>query len=277
MAFIISSREGNRPLRIYYEDLGNGPAILFITGWPLSHQMWEYQVTPLREKGYRCITYDRRGFGQSDNALNDYSYEALANDLNALIEALDISEITLVGFSMGGGEVIKYLTQFGKSRISKIILVSSIIPYMLKTADNPNGVPSEIFEKFDEKIRADRPEFLNDFGKTFFSISSSKNPVSEGILQWVNQLALNASAKATLECMKSFSNTDFRTELSLIDVPTLIIHGDLDLTVPIEATSMQAAQMIPNAKLKVYEGAPHGLFITDMNKLNRDIDNFIQQ
>ena len=237
--------------------------------------MWEYQITPMREAGFRCITYDRRGFGMSDQSLNNYSYDVLADDLKCLLDELNLENVTLVGFSMGGGEVIRYCSKYNCERVSKIVLVSSVVPYMLQTDDNPDGVPLEEFQGFDSSIRGDRAAFLQTFVKHFYGTNFISHPVSQGILDWTFSLASTASQKATLACMQSFSQTDFTNELSLIKVPTLIIHGDADKTVPIKATSEKAASLISGAIYKIYNGAPHGLFITDKERLTNDIASFV--
>jgi len=269
------TQTGKETLQLFYEDLGTGDPIIFIHGWPLTHQMWEYQLTPLRELGFRCIAYDRRGFGKSDQSLNTYDYDALADDLKNLIDELNVDNVTLVGFSMGGGEVVRYCSKYNCEKVNKIILISSVVPYMLKTEDNPDGVPAEMLQQFDGEIRKDRPGFLANFSKQFYGVGLLSHPVSTGILDWTNSLAFTASLKATLSCATSFSQTNFRNELSSIKVPTLIIHGDNDKTVPIKSTSEQAARLIENSLYKVYPGAPHGLFYTHKNMLNRDIVSFI--
>jgi len=269
------SKTGNEALQLFYEDLGNDNPIIFISGWPLSHQMWEYQLTPLRELGFRCVAYDRRGFGRSDASLNSYDYDVLADDLKNLIDELNVENVTLVGFSMGGGEVVRYCSKYNCEKVNKIILVSSVVPYMLQTEDNPAGVLLEEFQQFDEQIREDRPAFLSAFAKHFYGVNFISHPVSSGILEWTNALAFPASQKAMLSCMQSFSQTDFRNELASVKVPALIIHGDSDKTVPIEATGEQAAKMIAGSLYKIYPGAPHGLFITHKDVLNRDIVSFV--
>ena len=270
-----TTKSGSEELQLFYEDLGENNTIIFVSGWPLTHQMWEYQMTPLRELGFRCIAYDRRGFGKSEQSLNNYSYDVLADDLKDLIDETGAENITLVGFSMGGGEVVRYCSKYNCEKISRIILVSSIIPFMLKTEDNAEGVPLEMFQEFDQQIRNDRPAFLENFSKQFYGVGFLSRPVSSGILQWTNSLAFTASQKAVLSCMQSFAQTDFRSELSSIKIPTLVIHGDSDKTVPIKATGEQAAAMIPGALYKVYEGAPHGLFYTNKEMLNMDLVSFI--
>lgn len=271
----LNCKSKNENIQIYYEDLGDTNPIVFVHGWPLTHAMWQYQVTPLREAGFRCITYDRRGFGKSDQSLNNYDYDTLAEDLKCLLDELNVQNATLVGFSMGGGEVVRYCSEYNCERVSKIILVSSVVPYMLKTDDNPDGVQAEDFQEFDNNIRQDHAAFFQNFGKHFYGANFISHPVSQGILDWTFMLAASASQKATLACMQSFSRTDFRNELSSIKVPTLIIHGDADKTVPIKATSEIASTLIPGAIYKVYDGAPHGLFITDKERLTNDIASFV--
>lgn len=271
----LKCKSNNENIRIYYEDLGTGEPIVFIHGWPVTHAMWEYQMTPMREAGFRCITYDRRGFGQSDQSLDNYDYDTLAEDLKCLLEELNVQNATLVGFSMGGGEVVRYCSKYNCDRVSKIALISSVVPYMLQTDDNPDGTPIEQFQEFDNKIRDDRPAFLQTFGKQFYGANFIKHPVSQAILDWTFSLAVTASQKATLACMRSFSQTDFRSELSAITVPTLIIHGDSDKTVPIKPAGEKAASLIAGAIYKVYDGAPHGLFVTEKERLTNDLISFI--
>ena len=184
----LNCKSNNENIQIYYEDLGTNNPIVFVSGWPLTHAMWEYQVTPLREAGFRCITYDRRGFGQSDQSLNNYDYDVLAEDLKCLLDELNLQDVTLVGFSMGGGEVVRYCSKYNSERISKIVLVSSVVPYMLQTDDNPEGVPAEEFRGFDNKIREDRPAFLQTFGKHFYGANFISRPVSQAILDWTFSL-----------------------------------------------------------------------------------------
>jgi len=271
----LNCNSSNETIQIYYEDLGENNPVVFIHGWPLTHAMWEYQLTPMREAGFRCIAYDRRGFGKSEQSLNNYSYDALADDLKCLLDELNLENVTLVGFSMGGGEVVRYCSKYNCERVSKIILVSSVVPYMLKTDDNPDGVSIEEFQEFDNNIRQDRAGFLQEFAKHFYGVNFISRPVSQGILDWTFSLAATASQKATLGCMQSFAQADFRNELASIKVPTLIIHGDSDKTVPVKATSEITAKLIPAAIYKVYDGAPHGLFITDKERLTNDIVSFI--
>ncbi|MEO5984875.1 MAG: alpha/beta hydrolase [Ferruginibacter sp.] len=275
MPFISSSQNNTEAIKIYYEDLGEGVPVVFIHGWPLSGSMWEYQVTELMKLGMRCITYDRRGFGKSDKPAGEYDYETLTGDLKSLLDELDLTNVTLVGFSMGGGEIAKYFSLYGGARVSKAILVSAVVPYMLKTNDNPNGVPQEQFDEMTKGMKADRPAFMEKFNKAFFGVSLINHPVSDAFLTNSLTRVMEASPIATLECAKSFSSTDFRGDVPKINVPTLVIHGDKDNTVPIEATGNETAKTIKGAKYIVYEGAPHGLWFTDKDKLNKDLADFI--
>ncbi len=275
MPFIESKNSNATPVKIFYQDLGEGKPVVLIHGWPLNSNSWEYQLNELPAHGLRVIAYDRRGFGKSDKPWGNYDYNTLASDLNALLEELDLRDVTLVGFSMAGGEVIRYLTNYGSNRIAKFALVSSIIPFMLKTDDNPEGVPQEQFDEFEAALKDDRPKFLTTFGKQFYGDSLLSPSVSSEILNWTQMMALEGSGKATLECLKSFSTTDFRNELSSIKIPALIIHGEDDKTVPIKTAGEQAARLLPDAEYLVYEGAPHGLLITEKEKLTADLIDFI--
>ncbi len=262
------------PVRLYYQDLGQGQPVIFIHGWPSSHEMWEYQLGTLPEH-YRCIAYDRRGFGKSDKPWTGYDYDTFASDLKCLIDQLDLTDVTLVGFSMGGGEVVRYLSAYGSERISKAVLVSAVTPFMLRTDDNEDGLPKKMFDKMVQKIKNDRPKFLAGFGKDFFGVSKTEKPVSEELLQWAHGLTLTATQKSTIDCVRAFSETDFRKDCAAIDVPTLLIHGDEDKTVPIDISAYKTADLIKDAQLIVYEGGPHGIFVTEKDRLNQDLVNFI--
>ena len=260
---------------IYYEDIGNGQPLVFIHGWPLSAAMWEYQVVPLAEAGFRCISYDRRGFGRSGKDGASYDFTTLGQDLAGLLKSLDVHDATLIGFSMGGGEVVEYLTRHNRDRrVSRAMLVSSIAPYLLKTADNPDGVDGSVFKDMLTGLRQDRPGFLTDFAEKFFGVGLLSSPVSLPMLAANCEVAMTASAVATLACLHTFSSTDLREQCRAIDVPILVIHGDSDATVPIEASGARAAEIIPHAELKIYANAPHGLFYTNRIDLNRDIAAF---
>ncbi len=275
MPFIKSAQNNSEEVKIYYEDLGKGKTIVFIHGWPLNGAMWEYQITQLPQQGYRCITYDRRGFGNSDKPATGYDYNSLAGDLKSLIDELNLNDVTLVGFSMGGGEIAKYFSLYGGAKVAKVVLVSAVVPYMLQTADNPDGVPQEAFDQMGEAMQKDRPAFMESFAKDFFGVSLANHSVSDAFLADNLAQVMKASPIATLECAKSFSSTDFRKDVTAINVPTLIIHGDKDKTVPIKPTGEQSAAVIKGAHFIVYEGAPHGLYYTEREKLNKDLIDFI--
>ncbi|MBB5695177.1 alpha/beta fold hydrolase [Muricoccus pecuniae] len=260
---------------IHYNDWGTGKPVVLIHGWPLSGAMWEYQSLFLASKGLRVIAYDRRGFGESGKPYTGYDYDTLADDLAALMEGLDLQGATLVGFSMGGGEVARYLARHGASRVAKAVLVSAVTPFMVKTPDHEDGVPRETFDEMVQGLLADRPNFLATFGKKFFGAGLLNFTVTNEILQWAQNLALQASPKATLDCLRAFSETDFRDDMRAFTVPTLVIHGDSDTTVPIDVSGRAAARMIGGARLIEYGGAPHGLFFTEKDRLNADLLSFV--
>lgn len=262
-------------IKLAYEDYGEGKPIVLIHGWPLRKEMWEYQLDALVDAGLRVITYDRRGFGESDKPWNGYDYDTLAADLKAILENLNLQDVTLVGFSMGGGEVVRYFKRYGNERISKVILVSSVVPYMLQTDDNVDGVPQEQMNEWIEQLKKDRLSFLDTFGKNFFGIGLLNHPVSAPLLEYYRMLASLASPRATKECIKAFGFTDFREDAGLVNVPTLIIHGDNDKIVPIEMSSKKTYQLIANSQYVVYENAPHGLWYTHKERLCMDIVSFI--
>ena len=263
-------------IQLAYCDLGSGSPVVFIHGWPSSKEMWEYQLNVLPGQGLRCIAYDRRGFGHSSKPYTGYDYDSLADDLKAMLEALDLHDVTLVGFSMGGGEVARYFSRHGGARVKKAVLVSSVTPYMLKTEDNPDGSPEELFQGMLEQMSNDRPAFLETFFKMFFGVGMLSHPVSTPFLMHNQVLAGMASGKATMDCAVAFSHTDFRPDMPKITVPTLIIHGDADKTVPIDAAGRAAAQLVPNNQFVIYEGEPHGLFYTQRDRLNADLLTFIK-
>ena len=275
MKFIKSTSQDGIEVNLHYQDLGSGTPVVLIHGWPLDHQMWDYQVAALTDAGYRCIAYDRRGFGKSDKPLTGYDYNTLADDLKTIIEELQLENAVLVGFSMGGGEVVKYFSRHGGKGVSKAVLISSIAPFMLQTDDNPEGVPQKKIDEITNGIQADRAGFLGDFGKQFYGVSLLNKPVSDQILTNDLVLAMQATLKSTLGCATAFSSTDLRGDILSVNVPTLVIHGDEDQTVPIKATGEQAAAMISGSEYIIYQGEPHGLFITSKDQLNADLISFI--
>jgi non-heme chloroperoxidase len=269
--------QNGQPVRLYYEDWGAGQPVVLIHGWPLSHEMWEYQVSDLVNAGFRVIAYDRRGFGKSSKPWNGYDYDTLTDDLSALLNELDLQDVTLVGFSMGGGEVVRYFSRYGGERVTKAVLLGSIVPYLLKTDDNPEGADQSVFDEMITALQEDRIAFLDNFGKLFFGVTLLNKPASAPLLDYYRMLASAALPKATRDCVESFAQTDFRDELQNIRVPTLIIHGDDDKIVPIDATSKKAAARIRDNRYIVYEGAPHALCYTERKRLNRDLIEFIHE
>jgi pimeloyl-ACP methyl ester carboxylesterase len=238
--------------------------------------MWEHQLLALPAHGLRVIAYDRRGFGASSKPWEGYDYDTLADDLKALLDGLDLKDVTLVGFSMGGGEVARYMARHRGARVKKVAFISAVTPFLQKTEDNPDGVDESVFNGMIDGIKKDRPDFLTTFGKHFFNVGLLRHPVSDATLEWTRSLALPASPKATVDCVRAFAGTDFREDLKSLTAPTLIVHGDADNTVPIKVSGARTAQMLPGAQYKVYEGAPHGLYITHNEELSRDLVAFIK-
>ncbi|HEX8659297.1 MAG TPA: alpha/beta hydrolase [Hymenobacter sp.] len=265
------------PVNIFYEDWGRGNPVVLIHGWPLDHTMWEHQAIELAKSGLRVIAYDRRGFGRSSRPWTGYDYDTLAADLNALLEELDLNQVTLVGFSMGGGEIARYLGTYGDDRVARVAFVGAVTPFMLKTDDNPEGVPQKVFDQIGDSLKEDRFDFLQSFAKSFYGVGMISHPVSQAVLDWNFTVAALAAPNATRACAVAFSSTDFRADLQTVKVPTLVIHGDADATVPYEASGERTAKLIPHAELKVYKGAPHGLFFTNKDELSRDLLAFISR
>lgn len=260
---------------LYFKDWGSGDPVILIHGWPLSADSWDDQALAIAEAGYRAIAYDRRGFGRSSQPWSGYDYDTLADDLATVIEQTDVRSATLVGFSMGGGEVARYMSRHAGRSVVRTVLISSVLPYRLQTADNPLGTEQAAFDKIAEALIADRPSFLTDFFKTFFGVGMLSSPVSNELLAWATDVSMQAGLNATLGCLKAFSTTDFRPDLGAFKVPTLIIHGTADKTVPIDASARLARQGIAGSKLIEYEDAPHGLFATDKARLTQDLLSFL--
>ena len=273
----IETKDG---VRLFYKDwAGNGSTggktAVFVHGWPVNADMWEYQMTALTEAGVRCIAYDRRGFGRSEQPAAGYDYDHFAEDLAALLDQLDLHDVTLIGFSMGGGEIARYLGRHGAGRIGQAILVSSVVPFLLKTQDHPDGADRSVFDGMVAGLREDRPHFLAEFAKSFFGVGMLSKPVSMEAMQWTLWLAMQASPIATIQCVRAFSETDFRGDLAAFTIPTLVIHGDADQTVPAAISGKAAAAGIAGANYTEYPGAPHGLYLTEKERLSRDITAFI--
>jgi non-heme chloroperoxidase len=260
---------------IYYTDWGTGAPVVLIHGWPLNSDMWEKQANYLAENGLRVICYDRRGFGRSEQTWDGYDYDTLASDLNDLMEALDLRAATLIGFSMGGGEIVRYLSKFGQQRVAKAVLISAVPPFLLQTADNPEGVESKVFEDIEKNILKDRPAFLHSFAQKFFGRTTLNHTVSEQVLDWSTSMGMIGSLRATLQSAASWATTDFRQEMQALDLPVRIIHGTSDATVPLEVSGARSARLLPNSTLSEYNGEPHGLFLTAADRLNEELLEFI--
>ncbi|PRY40107.1 pimeloyl-ACP methyl ester carboxylesterase [Spirosoma oryzae] len=278
MNFIkVGTDASGNDIEVFYQDLGTGRPVVLIHGWPLSSQLWDYQLAELPKHNLRVIAYDRRGFGKSSQPWDGYNYDTFADDLKAVLDTLDLQNVTLVGMSMGGGEVARYMSRHGGARVSKVVFLSAITPYLLKTDDNPDGVDGDVFDDMKEKLTKDRADFLQTFGKQFYGMGFLDKPVSQAQLDGDFARAYAASQKATVDCVTAFAETDFRDDLAQIHVPTLIIHGDADKVVPIEASAERTAAALPNAEYIVYEGAPHGLVVSEKDRVIEDLLSFIQE
>ena len=260
---------------LFFRDWGTGKPIVFVAPWALHSGWWEYQMADLAGHGLRCIGYDRRGHGRSGEPNHGYDFDTLADDLAAVIEQLDLRDITLVGQSMGCGEVVRYLSRHAASRVARVVLVSTITPFVLKTDDNPDGVDKAILENVRKTLSKERPHPIAAAAPAFFG--APKNVVSAEIMEWwVRMLVDGCSLKTMLDLHRVFTETDFRPELRKISVPTLLIHGDSDTSTPIESTARRTVPLIRGCQLKVYEGAAHGLPITHAAQLNADLLAFAQ-
>jgi len=275
MPFITNSKS-KETVDIFYEDYGKGQPVILIHGWPLSHRAWEAQISAIVEAGYRCIAYDRRGFGLSSFPYDGYDYSSLASDLNALITKLKLNKCVLVGFSMGGGEVVRFLTDFGAKKVDKVALISSIVPLVAKKKDNPKGVPQKALDGIMSALKKDRVAFLKDFHKGFYNYKDNKKKVSAAQLEYDWTIAAYASPTGTIKAAEAWAGTDFRPELKNVTVPTLIVHGDADGTVPIQTSADQAAKGIEKNQYIVIKGAPHGLNVTHADKLNKTLLDFLK-
>ncbi len=270
---MIETRDGTH---LYAKSWGDGPPVVLIHGWPLSGDSWDRVSHALAEAGFRAIAYDRRGFGRSDQPSGGYDYDTFADDLADVMTAMDATQNTaLVGFSMGGGEIARYLSRHGGAGVSRVALVSAVVPYMLKTGDNPDGVPQAAFDEMTEGMLADRAKFFTGFFKEFFGVGMLTQPVSDEVLHLAWITAMQAGLRPTLAAAKAFATTDFRPDLAAFRVPTLVIHGTSDKTVPIDATGRAVAEAVPHATLLEYSGEPHGVFATQTDRLIRDLLDFL--
>ena len=262
--------------RIHFKDWGAGPAVVFSHGWPLQGDAWEDQMIFLASHGYRVIAHDRRGHGLSSQPWGGNDMDTYADDLATLLDALDIKEATLVGHSTGGGEVARYIGRHGSARVKKAVLVGAVPPQMVKSATNPGGLPMEVFDGIRAGVLADRSQFFKDLTLPFYGYNRPGAKVSEGVRDTFWAQGMQCGIKNAYDCIKQFSEVDFTEDLKKIDVPVLVVHGSDDQIVPIDAAGKASAKIIKNAKLVIYEGAPHGLPTTHKDKLNADLLEFLQ-
>jgi non-heme chloroperoxidase len=270
----IKTKDGTE---IYYKDWGTGPVVTFSHGWPLNADAWDGQMLFLAQNGFRCIAHDRRGHGRSSQASSGNDMDTYADDLAQLIEALDLSAITMVGHSTGGGEVTRYIGRHGTRRVAAAVLISAVPPLLLKTPANPEGSPMELFDGLRSALFNDRPKFWRDFGVMFYGVNRPDAKVSQGTLDQFWRLSMQAGLKNAYECIKAFSETDFTEDLKKFDVPALILHGEDDQIVPIKDTAYKSAQLIRNARMITYPGASHGLTTTHQDQINADLLAFLKE
>jgi non-heme chloroperoxidase len=277
MPYVKVGEENSGGIEIYYEDLGAGQPVVLIHGFPLNGHSWEKQTAMLLDQGYRVIAYDRRGFGDSSQPLKGYDYDTFAEDLDKLMTKLDLRDAVLIGFSMGTGEVTRYLSTFGSERVSRAILIGAVPPFLLKTNDNPEGVDQSVFDGIKEAIVADRPSYHTTFLENFYNVDKlGGTRITDEAVQMSWNVAVKASAIATLKCVDSWL-TDFRDDLPKINVPTLIIHGDADRILPLASTAERLPKLIKGSRLVIIEDGPHAICWTHADKVNPEILKFLRQ
>ena len=276
MPYVTVGKENGTNIDIYYEDHGSGAPVILIHGYPLSGASWEKQMPALLNAGYRVITYDRRGFGKSSQPTVGYNYDTFAADLREVVTQLKLQDVTLVGFSMGGGEIARYFGKYGSKGVSKAVFISSVPPFLLKTADNPEGVDAGVFEGIKKAVAADRYAFFTEFFKNFYNTDLYLGKrVSEHVVHASWNIAAGASATASLACVPTWLE-DFRENLKSVDVPTLVIHGDDDRIVPLAAAGQRTAKLVKGAKLVVIKGGPHCITWTHADEVNAALVNFLK-
>jgi len=261
---------------IYYKDWGKGPVVTLSHGWPLNSDMWDGQMLFLAQNGYRCVAHDRRGHGRSSQASEGNDMNGYADDLAAVIEALDLKQVTLVGHSTGGGEVARYIGRHGTSRVAKAVLIAAVPPFMLKTAANPEGLPIELFDGIRASLMKDRSQAYKDFAIPFYGANRPGAKISQGILDQFWAWSMQSGLKNAYESVKAFSETDFTEDLKKFDVPTLVLHGEDDQVVPVKNSAIKSAQLIKGAKDVYYPGAPHGITATHQDQINAELLSFIK-
>ncbi len=270
----VRARDG---VNLYVKDWGQGRPVILIHGWPLNADMWEAQAVALLEAGFRVISYDRRGFGRSEQPGKGYDYDTLAADLEAVIDQSGAEQPALVGFSMGGGEIARYLGTNGPGRTSKAVFVSSVVPGMLKSDANPDGLPASAFDEIVSGLKKDRPQFLAGMFKAFFGINLLSHPVSQETRDWTLAMAMMASPVATTQCVYAFGETDFTRDLRGFQLPVLAMHGTADATVPIGPASQRLKTLVPHVELIEVEGAPHGMPMTHADLVNQELVSFLRR
>ncbi|MDB5838455.1 MAG: chloroperoxidase/bromoperoxidase, non-heme-type [Herminiimonas sp.] len=276
MPYIYVGEENSDDVDLYYEDHGKGKPVVLVHGWPLSGASWEKQVAALMDTGHRVITYDRRGFGQSSKSARGYDYDTLVGDLHKLIKKLDLRNISLVGFSMGNGEVVRYLSTYGSERVKRAVCIAPVPPFLLKTDDNPGGVDQSVFDRIKNDVAADRPAFLSAFLANFYNLDVWRGTrVSDQVVQFGWNIAVGASPRGTLECVNAWM-TDFRRDLPRIEVPLLVIQGDADRILPIDATGLPLSKGVKDARLITVAGGPHGLIWTHADQVNQELVEFLK-
>jgi non-heme chloroperoxidase len=263
--------------KIYYKDWGKGQPVIFSHGWPLNADAFEDQMFYLSPKGYRCIAHDRRGHGRSSQPWNGNDMDTYADDLSELIEKLDLKNVILVGHSTGGGEVSRYIGRHGNKRVAKTVLIGAVPPLMVKTADNPGGLPIQVFDQLRANVVDDRAQFFKDLSMPFYGYNRPNTKISEGVRENFWHQGMMTGFPAAYFCIKAFSETDMTEDLKKIDVPTLILHGDDDQIVPIANSAMLSAKIVKQATLKVYKGAPHGMCTTHKQQINEDLLAFFEE
>lgn len=277
MSYITVGKENNADIQMYFKDWGNGQPIVFSHGWPLSADAWENQMLFLASHGYRCIAHDRRGHGRSSQPWNGNEMDTYADDLAALVKALDLKNAIHIGHSAGGGEIARYIGRHGTDSVSKVVLIGAVTPFMLKTENNPDGLSKEVFDDIRKNVLADREQYFKDFSRPFYGANRWGSNVSQGLLDSFWRQGMLGGLKGIYDCIKAFSETDFREDLKKFNVPTLILQGDDDQSVPLENSGLPTSKLIKNSQLKVYKGGSHGICSTHKDLVNQDLLAFIRE
>jgi non-heme chloroperoxidase len=276
MGYITVGKENNQPIQLYYKDWGSGEPIVFSHGWPLTADAWEDQMLFLASQGYRCIAHDRRGHGRSSQPWNGNEMDTYADDLAALVKALDLKDAVHVGHSTGGGEVARYIGRHGTKNVKKAVLIGAVPPLMLKTEANPKGLSKEVFDQIRSSVLADRSQYFKDLSGPFYGANRTGSKVSQGLRDFFWLQGMMAGFNGAYDCVKAFSETDFTEDLAKFNIPTLILHGEDDQIVPIDDSALLSSKMIKDSQLKIYKGAPHGMCSTHKDQINADLLAFIK-